>query len=146
MKLRHLTLFLVVLIAIASCMCEKPTLSDKLAGKWGGENSIEITMINGKGNTVIQELVAPIEIEYLADSTFTAVIAISDYNKIKVGGNATFTDSTALLSGSLSTQVVLDFNGIMSLNEDGTLNLNYSAENSREGLFYKGETVANRIK
>ncbi|MDD2583388.1 MAG: hypothetical protein WCR61_01705 [Bacteroidales bacterium] len=146
MKLRQLLAILVVMVAIASCTCRKPTLSDKLTGKWSGDNFIEITMVSNSGNTVIQEFNSPIEIEYFADSTFTAVITVSENNFMKMGGNATFTDSTALLTGSLSCQIMLNLKGKMSLNEDGTMNFNYKAENPTEGLFHNGQVVANPVK
>jgi len=144
MKLRHLVAIVVVIAAVASCTQKKATLSEKLTGNWSGTNTIELTMVDSTGNTVIQEISAPIEIEYLADSTFTAIVTVNETNIVKIGGSATFTDSTALISGSLSCQSVMNITGQMSINEDKSMNFTYIAENTEEGLIHRGTVVAVR--
>ncbi|MFA6769831.1 MAG: hypothetical protein WCR71_01500 [Bacteroidales bacterium] len=145
MKLRQLITAIAIIAVVASCTSKKD-LSNKLVGKWSGNDSIELTMIDSAGNTVIQEFIAPIEIEYLADSTFTAVITVTENKIVKIGGVATFADSTAMLTGSLSCQIMLNLTGQMSLNEDEILSFKYRAENSSEGLFHNGVAVATRVK
>lgn len=144
MKLRQLVAIVVAIAAIASCTQKKATLSEQLTGKWSGTDSVELTMIDSLSNTVIQEFGAPIEIEYLADSTFTAVVTISEGQVIKMGGVASFRDSVALLKGTLSGIVMMDLNGQMSLNQDATMNFKYTAENPAEGLFQRGVVIATR--
>jgi len=146
MKLRHLVAIIVVIAAVASCTQKKATLSEQLTGNWSGTDTIELTMVDSTGNTVIQKFSAPIEIEYLADSTFTAIITISETNLVKMGGTATFTDSTALISGSLSCQKVMDITGEMSINEDKSMKFTYIAEDTTEGLTHRGTVVVIRIK
>lgn len=146
MKLRHLMAVIALIVAIASCSQKKASLSEQLTGKWSGTNSVELTIVDSSGNTVIQVFDAPTEIEYLADSTFTAVVTVNENNIIKIGGEATFTDSTALLIGSLSWHNVMAITGSMKLNEEKVMNLNYITENPAEGVVHKGRVLATRVK
>lgn len=145
MKIRQLIAVIVVVAAVASCISKK-TLSDKLVGKWNGTNNIELTMIDSLGNTVIQAFSAPIEIEYLSDSTFTANVMLDETVIMRIGGIATFADTTAKIEGSINYKTTADFVGQMSISEDKILNLKYSAENPSEGLLHKGEVTATREK
>lgn len=145
MKLRQLISVVAIIVAVASCT-PKQTLSEQLTGTWRGTNNIELTMIDSVGNTVIQEFSAPIEIEYLADSTFTSIITINEGNIIKMGGIATFLDTTAVVTGSLSYMSIMDISGQMSINANQTLNFKYTAESPAEGLVHRGVVTATRVQ
>ncbi len=145
MKLRSLIAVVIIIAAAASCSQKKTSLSDQLNGQWNGTNYMEITMIDSTGNTVIQELNAPIKFEYLADSTFTAVVTITDEVSMNIGGIVSFVNSSATIKGSLNLQSVMDITGEIGINEDNTLFMKYSGENTTGGLFHKGSITATRL-
>jgi hypothetical protein len=142
MKFKSLIVLITVVAAVASCATRERSLSDKLTGVWSGSNAIEITMIDSSGNTVIQELSAPIEIEYNADSTFTAVITINDSNIVNMGGIATFNDSLVSVTGSMSCAKTYEITGDFKLNPDGTLLFSYTGTSLEVNVVHKGNTVA----
>ena len=111
MKLKNLIAVFAVGAAIASCGTKKENMAEKLAGAWSGSNTIEITMTDSTGNTIIQQLVAPMDIEYAADSTFTALITINDTTLIKMGGVVNYTDSLISMSGTMATTTTMDIAG-----------------------------------
>lgn len=145
MKIRQLIVVAVVIAAVVSCTAKK-TLSEQLIGKWSGIDTIQLTMIDSLGNTVVQEFTAPIEIECMEDSTFTASVTINEGSFARMGGIIAFSDSTALFTGTLSCKVMMDLNGGMAINEDKTMTFKYAAENPAEGLVQRGVVSAIRLK
>ncbi len=144
MKLKSLIAVFAVVAAIASCGTKKVNISDKLTGAWSGSNTIEITMTDSTGNTIIQQLVAPMDIEYAADSTFTAVITINDTTLIKMGGVVNYTDSLISMTGTMATTTAMDIKGEVKLNEDETIAIIYNGTTPEVNVSHKGTVTATR--
>ncbi len=142
MKFKSLIVLITVVAAVVSCATGERPVSEKLTGVWSGSNAIEITMIDSSGNTVIQELSAPIEIEYNSDSTFTAVITINDTTLVNMGGVATVVDSLVSVTGSMSCAKIFDIAGDIKLNSDGTLLFSYTGTSPEVNVVHKGSSVA----
>jgi len=144
MKLKNLIAVFAVGAAIASCGTKKENMAEKLAGAWSGSNTIEITMTDSTGNTIIQQLVAPMDIEYAADSTFTALITINDTTLIKMGGVVNYTDSLISMSGTMATTTTMDIAGEVKMNEDETIAITYKGTTPEVNVSHKGTVTATR--
>ncbi|PKO98627.1 MAG: hypothetical protein CVU13_09345 [Bacteroidetes bacterium HGW-Bacteroidetes-8] len=144
MKIKSLIAVFAIVMAVASCGTKERSLSERLSGVWSGSNTIEITMTDSVGSVVIQQLSAPIEIEYLSDSTFTAVISINDTIQIKMGGIANVTDTLATLSGSMAAKTNMDIVGEMKINADESLAFTYTGTSSEVNVIHKGTVTAVR--
>jgi len=144
MKIKSLIAVFAMVAAIASCGTKERSLSERLSGVWSGSNTIEITMTDSTGSVVIQQLSAPVDIEYLADSTFTAVISVNDTTLIKMGGIANVTDSLATLSGSMLCKTNMDIVGEMKINADESLSFTYTGTSSEVNVVHKGTITAVR--
>jgi outer membrane lipoprotein-sorting protein len=144
MKVKSLIAIIALVVAIASCGTKKDNISEKLKGAWSGSNTIEITMTDSTGNTIIQQLVAPMEIEYAADSTFTAVITINDTTHIKLGGVVGYTDTLISMTGTMATHTNMDITGVVILNDDATISLTYTGTAPDVNVSHKGIVTAVR--
>ena len=141
MKFKSLFAFLALAAAVVSCGKKEAAVSEKLVGNWTGTNNIAITITDSTGNTVIQELSAPIDFEYLADSTFTAVITINESITFKFGGIAEITDSIVKLTGTYTANSVMDMTGDLVYNEDKTIAINYRAQNPEANVIFNGNAT-----
>ena len=144
MKLRTFIAAVAVVSAIASCNPKEVSLQEQMTGNWSGIDSIEITVNDTLGNTVIQSINAPIEFEYLADSTFTAKIAVTDTIILNIGGVATVSDSLVTFSGKLDCHSVMDITGTLELNADKSLVFSYMGQNADALTRHKGKAVLTR--
>jgi|GEM_PF-5644313 len=88
MKLKTFFAAAAVVAALASCGPKAKPVSEQLVGQWTGLDSVKITVVDSTGNQVEQSFVAPVELDYLADSTFTAIIKVTDSTVITIGGVA----------------------------------------------------------
>ncbi|PKO97312.1 MAG: hypothetical protein CVU12_00945 [Bacteroidetes bacterium HGW-Bacteroidetes-7] len=141
MKFKSLFAFLALAASVVSCGKKEVAVSEKLVGNWTGTNNIAITITDSTGNTVIQELSAPIDFEYLADSTFTAVITINESITFKFGGIAEITDSLVKLTGTYTANSVMDMTGDLVYNEDKTIAINYRAQNPEANVIFNGNAI-----
>lgn len=141
MKFKSLFAFLALAASVVSCGKKEATVSEKLVGNWTGTNNIAITITDSTGNTVIQELSAPIDFEYLADSTFTAVITINESITFKFGGIAEITDSIVKFTGTYTANSVMEMTGDMVYNEDKTIAINYRAQNPEANVIFNGNSI-----
>ncbi len=144
MKVKSLIAVIALVVAIASCGTNKDNILEKLKGAWSGSNTIEITMTDSTGNTIIQQLVAPMEIEYAADSTFTAVITINDTTLIKMGGVVSYTDTLISMTGTMATHTNMDITGEVIFSDDATISLTYNGTAPDVNVSHKGFVTAVR--
>ncbi|MDO9679563.1 MAG: hypothetical protein Q8S23_08125 [Bacteroidales bacterium] len=141
MKFKSLFAFLALAATVVSCGKKEASVSENLVGNWTGTNNIEITITDSTGNTVIQEISAPIDFEYLADSTFTAVITINESITFKFGGVAQVTDSIVKMSGTYTANSLMDMTGDLVYNEDKTIAINYRAQNPEANVIISGKST-----
>lgn len=131
MKLKTFFAAAAFIVAITSCGPKEQPIATQLVGQWTGMDSIAITVVDSTGNSVVQELVAPIDLEYLADSTFTATIRINDSTVISVGGVATIAEAAVTFTGSMTCTQPMDLSGDMSIvAEPETLIVNLKGVNA----------------
>ena len=108
-------------------------------------DSISVTMVDSTGNSVVQEFVAPIELEYLADSTFTATITINDSTVISVGGVATIAEAAVTFTGSMTCTQPMDLTGDMSIvAEPEALVVNFKGVNAEATVNHSGKANLTR--
>ncbi len=138
MKFKSLLAIFAIAATIVACGKKEKSVSEKFIGNWNGTDNIEITITDSTGNTVIQMLTAPIDFEYLADSTFTASITINESITFKFGGVAEITDSIVKMSGTYTANSIMDMTGELALNEDNSLSIKYFAQNPEANVIFKG--------
>ncbi|MEN6619013.1 MAG: hypothetical protein ABFC28_05900 [Rikenellaceae bacterium] len=145
MKLKTFFAAAAFIVALASCGPKEQPISEKLVGQWTGMDSIAVTVVDSTGNSVVQELVAPIELEYLADSTFTAVITVNDSTTITVGGVATVADPAVTFTGSMTCVQSMDLSGDMKIiAEPEALVVNFTAVNPEATVTHNGKANLTR--
>lgn len=145
MKFRTIVASIAAFAAVVSCGKKEVSLTESLAGKWSGSNKVELTITDSLGNTVIQEFMAPINFEYLADSTFSAEIAINDSSIVKLGGIVTsVTDSAVVVAGTMSCEAATDITGEFKMNPDNSLSISYTGSFPERGLIHKGAAIVTR--
>lgn len=144
MKFKSLLAFFALAATVVSCGTKEASLSKKFEGNWTGTNNLEITITDSTGSTVSQEISSPIDFEYLADSTFTAVIPITESIIFKLGGVAEVTDSIVKITGTLTANSVLEMTGELTYNEDKSLGITFTAQNPDANIIHKGRATVNQ--
>jgi len=145
MKLKTIFAAAALIVALASCGPKAKPVSEQLVGQWTGMDSIAVTVVDSTGNSVVQEIVAPIELEYLADSTFTAVITINDTTSITLGGVATIAEPAVTFTGTMTCVQPMDLNGAMEIiAEPETLVVNFTAVNPEATVTHNGKAKLTR--
>lgn len=145
MKLKTFFAAAACIVALASCGPKEQSISEKLVGQWTGMDSISVTTVDSTGNSVVTDLVAPIELEYLADSTFTATITVNDSTVISVGGVASIAESAVTFTGSMTCAQPMDLSGSMTLNaEPESLAVSFTGVNAEATITHNGKANLTR--
>lgn len=145
MKLKTIFAVAASVVALASCGQKVKPVSEQLVGQWTGTDSITVTVVDSTGNQVAQELVAPIDLEYFADSTFTAAIKVNDSTTINVGGVATIAEDVVTFTGSMQCVEPMDLNGSMTfVVEPEALNVTFTAVNAAANTTHSGKANLTR--
>lgn len=144
MKLRTFFGVAAVVAALASCGPKEKPVSEQLVGQWTGIDSVKITVVDSTGSQVEQTFVAPVEFEYLADSTFTATIKVTDSTVITLGGVAVVNGEAVTFTGSMACpQETMDLTGDMMIAAE-SLTVNFNAVNAATTVTHKGKAILNR--
>ena len=137
MKVKSILAVAALGVALVSCGTKEAPVSEQLVGQWSGVDSITVTVIDSTGAAQETKMAAPIELEYLADSTFTAVIMVNDSTNVTVGGIATVADAAVNFTGSMTCAQTLELSGNMTVASD-TLYVNYTGVNAEAGITHNG--------
>ena len=89
MKVKSFFAIAALSVALVSCGTKEAPVSEQLVGQWTGMDAITVTVLDSTGTPMTQTMEAPIELEYLADSTFTAVVKVNDSTNVALGAVAT---------------------------------------------------------
>ncbi len=144
MKLKTFFAAAAVVAALASCGPKAKPVSEQLVGQWTGLDSVKITVVDSTGNQVEQTFVAPIEFDYLADSTFTAVIKVTDSTVITIGGVAAVNGEAVTFTGSMACSTeTMDLTGDMVVLPE-SLTVNFSSVNVAATVNHKGKAILTR--
>jgi hypothetical protein len=145
MKLKTFFAVAAFVVALASCGPKAKPVSEQLVGQWTGMDSIAVTIVDSTGNSVVQEFTAPIELEYLADSTFTATITINDSTVISIGGVATIAEAAVTFAGSMTCAQPMELSGDMMVVADPeALVVNFKAVNAETTVNHVGKANLTR--
>ena len=143
MKVKSILAVAALGVALVSCGTKEAPVSEQLVGQWSGVDSITVTVLDSTGTPSTQTFAAPIELEYLADSTFTAVIMVNDSTNVTVGGIATVADAAVNFTGSMTCAQTLELSGNMTVASD-TLYVNYTGVNAEAGITHEGKAMVIR--
>jgi hypothetical protein len=144
MKLKTFFAVAAVTVALVSCGPKAKPVSEQLVGQWTGLDSVKITVVDSTGNQVEQTFVAPIELEYLADSTFSAVIKVTDSTVITVNCAAAVTEEAVTFTGSMACSTeTMNLNGDMLVTPE-SLTVNFNAVNVASTVTHTGKAILTR--
>ena len=145
MKLKSIFAAAAFCVALSSCGPKEKPLAEQLVGQWTGMDSITVTTVDSTGTPTTTTMVCLIELEYLADSTFTAVIAINDSTKVDVKGDVIVNETAVNFTGSLvCADKTLDLNGALNLQGADTLKVQLTGVKAEKGINHDGKATLTR--
>ncbi len=142
MKLKSVFAAAAFCVALCSCGPKEQPLSEQLVGQWTGMDSIIVTAADSTGAPVVSNFVLPIGLEYLSDSTFTAVITVNDSTSIKVEGIANVQEAQVNFAGTMACpERTMDLSGSMSFAGVDTLTVLFNASNAEQVVSHSGKAI-----
>ena len=144
MKVKSFFAIAALSVALVSCGTKEAPVSEQLVGQWTGMDAITVTVLDSTGTPMTQTMEAPIELEYLADSTFTAVVMVNDSTNVALGAVATIANALVNFTGSMTCAQTLEVSGTLTLQGKDTLVLNYTGVNTEAGITHEGKALVVR--
>jgi hypothetical protein len=144
MKVKSFFALAALSVALVSCGTKEAPVSEQLVGEWTGMDAITVTVLDSTGTPATQMMEAPIEIQYLSDSTFTAVVMVNDSTNVTLGAVATVADALVNFAGTMNCAKTLEVSGNITLQGADTLVINYTGVNTEAGLTHEGKAVVVR--
>lgn len=144
MKVKSILAVAALSVALVSCGTKEAPVSEQLVGQWTGVDSITVTVLDSLGTPTTTTIAAPIELEYIADSTFTAIVMVNDSTNVTLGGIATIADAAVNFTGSMTCAQTLEVTGNMTLAGADTLYVNYTGVNAEARMTHEGKAMVVR--
>lgn len=144
MKVKSILAVAAMSVALVSCGTKEAPVSEQLVGQWTGVDSITVTVLDSLGTPTTTTIAAPIELEYIADSTFTAIVMVNDSTNVTLGGIATIADAAVNFTGSMTCAQTLEVTGNMTLAGADTLYVNYTGVNAEARMTHEGKAMVVR--
>jgi hypothetical protein len=144
MKVKSILAVAALSVALVSCGPKEAPVSEQLVGQWTGMDAITVTVLDSTGTPSTQAFEAPIEFEYLTDSTFTAVVMVNDSTNVSLGAVATVADALVNFTGTMTCAQTLEVSGTMTFQGKDTLVVNYTGVNTEAGITHEGKAVVVR--
>jgi hypothetical protein len=141
MKVQTILAAAAISVALISCGTKEKPVSEQLVGQWTGVDSITVTVLDSLGTPTTQTIAAPIDLEYIADSTFTAVVKVNDSTNVTLGGIATIAEAAVNFTGSMTCDQTLEVTGNMTLAGADTLYVNYTGVNAEARITHEGKAM-----
>lgn len=141
MKVKSILAVAAMSVALVSCGTKEAPVSEQLVGQWTGVDSITVTVLDSLGTPTTTTIAAPIELEYIADSTFTAIVMVNDSTNVTLGGIATIADAAVNFTGSMTCAQTLEVTGNMTLAGADTLYVNYTGVNAEARMTHEGKAM-----
>ncbi|OJV21513.1 MAG: hypothetical protein BGO30_02105 [Bacteroidetes bacterium 41-46] len=144
MKVKSFFALAALSVALVSCGTKEVPVSEQLVGQWTGMDAITVTVLDSTGAPVTQTMEAPVEFEYLADSTFTAIVMVNDSTNVTLGAVATVADALVNFTGTMNCAQTLEVSGNIVLQGADTLVINYTGVNTEAGITHEGKALVVR--